>query len=269
VRCLYEGDHGQVWEVIDDEDGGHYALKYVTASSDPAIIAGLLHEGHLHSLLRHAGIARLHDIVDSKEGHQGLVMELIPGPSLAELLDRKGAPTFPNALIIFEEVVRAVRAAHFKGVVHRDIKPENIVLRRVDGKLQPVLIDFGLAKQLSQDGVASPKAGMSLWFTTLGTPEYMAPEQADAPGAVDERADVFSLGCLLYELLTGRVAFDAEDPDVAREAVRTGKYVPPEQIVDLPKGLASLVHDLLAAAPADRPSHCTAILRRLDGSHHE
>ena len=266
VRQLYDGEYSQVWEVME-EGSVRRAMKLLRPGAPRELQRGLVHEGMLHGRIRHHGVARLVDIPDAAGGEIALVMELVDGPSLADLLDRKGAPAIDIAVPLFEEVVRAVRAAHAQGVVHRDIKPENIVVRQANGQLQPVLIDFGLAKEMSTDGVTRPSPGLSMWFSTLGTPEYMAPEQADHPDSVDERADVFSLGCLLYELLTGRAAFDAEDPDEAMAAVRAGDYVPPEQVVRLPRALAQLVKELLSHEPSARPPHCTAILRRLDGSH--
>jgi len=209
----------------------------------------------------------MEELIDATDGGVGLLMEYVDGPTMADMLDSHGPPPLPRAIRLFEDVLRAVRAIHSRGVVHRDLKPENIVLRTQGEGVTPVLLDFGLAKRLATDGVSRAEQGMSLWFTTLGTPEYMAPEQAESPSEVDERADVFSLGCLLYELLTGRVAFEADDADAAMEAVAAGRYVPVEELMTVPESLALLVRDLLAPEPDDRPPHCTAILRRLDGSH--
>ncbi len=255
VACIHEGEHGDVWKVVDDASGSLYALKYVPAGAEEAIRAGLVHEARVHEPLKHPGVVRFVRLAKSPAGHLGLVTRFVDGPSLAELLDERGPPPLVQALTLFEDVVRAVRSIHSQGVVHRDIKPENVLIHR-EGDLVPHLADFGLAKRLATDGVGQPEGGMSLYFSTLGTPEYMAPEQAQSPSDVDERADLFSLGCLLYELVTGRVAFDAEDPDEAIAAVASGDYVPPEQRVAIPPPLAD-----------DRPPHCTAILRRLDGSH--
>jgi len=264
IACLHEGDHGEVWRV-EDADGQPHVLKFLT-TDDPAIHAGLLHEARLHGMVRHGAVARLHEVVDNDADQVGLLMEWIDGPCLADRL-ADGPIPLGEALRIFEAVVRGVRAMHARGVVHRDLKPENIVLRPSEGGDRPVLLDFGLAKRLPMDGVSRTEQGMSQWFTTLGTPEYMAPEQAQDPGEVDERADVFSLGCLLYELLTGHVAFDAEDPDEAMAATAAGRFVAVEDLVAVPERLSTLVRDLLAVDREKRPPHCTAILRRLDGSH--
>jgi serine/threonine-protein kinase len=265
MACLHEGEHGEVWRV-EDPDGRGYALKFVT-SDDPAVRAGLEHEARLHSLLHHHGVVPLRKTVTGPDGHTGLLMDFIEGPTLADMLDELGPPPLDRAVALFQDIVRAVRAIHARGIVHRDLKPENIVLHTEGDTVRPVLLDFGLAKRLATDGVSPPEQGMSMWFTTLGTPEYMAPEQATAPGEVDERADLFCLGCLLYELLTGRVAFDAVDPDEAMSAAATGRYEPVEDIMSVPEPLARLVRELLHPDPDRRPQHCTALLRRLDGSH--
>ena len=267
VRRLYDAEWSEVWEVVCVDDQRRRAMKFLKTGAPPELHDALAREAQLHGRIRHPSVVRRVDVAETGAGEIALVTELVDGTSLADLLDRKGPPALEVALPLFEEVVRAVRAAHAQGVVHRDLKPENIMIRLVDGGLQPVLIDFGLAKEMATDGVSRVRPGLSQWYRTLGTPEYMAPEQASNAEHADERADLFSLGCLLYELLTGKVAFDAEDPDEAIRAVRAGDYVPPEQRVRLPRGVAQLVNELLDPDPAKRPPHCTAVLRRLDGSH--
>ncbi len=157
--------------------------------------------------LDHDGIARVFDAGVTDEGHPYFAMELVHGVPITAYCDLHRLP-IEERLHLFAAVCRAIHHAHQRGVIHRDIKPSNVLVAAENGAATPKVIDFGVAKaRESLDAQArQTQAGQ-----VLGTPEYMSPEQIDSPGTVDTRADVYSLGVLLYELLTGFLPFDSRE----------------------------------------------------------
>jgi serine/threonine-protein kinase len=155
---------------------------------------------------------------------------------------------------------------HRRHVVHRDLKPSNVMVRQVNRREESVVIDFGLAKVL-RPGEAPKAEGLSMEFHTLGTPEYMAPEQVANAGEVDQRADLFSLGIVFYELLTGDVPF-AQHGDEGLDiylAARAGKYVRlRERRPGLPERLYALSEQLLLPDPEQRQGSARDVLLELD-----
>jgi len=201
---------GTVYLAEDTHLGRRVAIKFPSVNSDSHDYrARFLREARAVSELSHPGIATLFDYGETTEGRPFLVMELARGRSLSELM-QKGELNLPRAVAIVRDVALALVEAHARGVVHRDIKPSNIM---IDDAGQVKVLDFGLAKQLNKDHVLSsePEAQTLLSTETrsgvvLGTPAYLSPEQA-VGGAVDGRSDLFALGTLLYESITGRTPF--------------------------------------------------------------
>jgi len=264
VRLIAESDHTELFMARHRVLGTEHALKRLRRSADPALRDALRREGRVHATVRHPNVVRLTDAVPDGTGELVLVMDYVRGPSLADYLDRTGAPSRGQALKLTRALTRGLRAIHQQGIVHRDLKPENVMLSIEGGRsATPKIMDFGLAKELQPDR-RDPTSTVSGVFRLLGTPEYMAPEQAIAAGEVDTRADLFSLGCLLYELLTGRVAFDAEETREALNAARAERYVPVQSYVpDLPRYLVQLIDRLLVADPDHRAQSCDEVLDAL------
>src|SRR5947207_764849 len=211
LESLGEGGMGTVYLAEDTHLGRRVAIKFPSLSSDSHDYrARFLREARAVSELSHPFIATLFDYGETDEGRPFLVMELARGRPLTEIM-QKGELTLPRAVAIVIDVAMALVAAHARGVIHRDIKPSNIM---VDDTGQVKVLDFGLAKQLNKDypGSSEPEAQTLLSTETqsgvvLGTPAYLSPEQATAE-AVDERSDLFSLGTLLYEAITGHTPFE-------------------------------------------------------------
>ena len=210
VSSLGVGGMGEVYLARDTRLGREVAVKVLPAelSRDPERLARFDREARVLASLNHPGIAALYGLEEAG-GTPYLVMELVPGETLAERLSR-GAPSVGEALQVCRQVAEALEAAHRKGVVHRDLKPANIKVTP-EGRVK--VLDFGLAKALGgdpaeSDPVESPTMtkGATREGVTLGTPGYMSPEQARGQ-TLDRRTDVWSFGCLLYEVLTGRPAF--------------------------------------------------------------
>ena len=227
--ALGAGGMGEVYRARDTKLGREVALKVVSESfaHDPDRVARFHREAQLLATLNHPHIATIHGLEESG-GSQFLVMELVDGETLADRLahvgrvPQSGPAGLPidEALAVARQVADALQAAHEKGIIHRDLKPANIALT-ADGQVK--VLDFGLAKALETASVAGSKdpaymasasPTLSLAATQagviLGTAAYMAPEQARGK-ATDKRADIWAFGCVLYEMLSGRRAFEGED----------------------------------------------------------
>jgi len=204
-----EGGMGVVYLGEDTHLGRLVAIKFLTAANEQHYRSRFLREARAISTLSHPNIAVVHDYGETDEGQPFIVMEYIKGQTLSDLL-LQSALTITRAVEIIEAVSEALGAAHRRGIIHRDIKPSNVL---VDEMGQVKVLDFGLAKQIyeatPQD--LSPNANTLLGARTssnvvVGTPMYLSPEQATG-GGVDARSDLFALGTLLYECLTGKPAF--------------------------------------------------------------
>jgi eukaryotic-like serine/threonine-protein kinase len=213
-ELLGAGGMGEVYRARDGTLERDVAIKVLPQpfASDSERVARLLREARLLAALSHPNIAAIYGVVEA-DAHLGLVLEFVEGPTLAERL-RSGGMPLAEALSIARQIADALDAAHRKGIIHRDLKPANI--KAASGGIVKVL-DFGLAKidAVDSDGatdlshspivtVGSTRAGV-----ILGTAAYMSPEQARGK-AVDKRTDIWSFGCVLYEMLTGRTAFCGE-----------------------------------------------------------
>lgn len=207
VGVLGVGGMGEVYRAVDARLQREVAIKVLPAAltTDPERLARFEREAQVLASLNHRHIAQVYDLDESGD-RPALVMELVEGPTLAQLIEAhpESPVTLAQALTIARQVADGLDAAHEKGIVHRDLKPNNVALTR-DGEVK--ILDFGVAKSLAErpsgEGPASVATGAGV---VLGTPSYMSPEQARGL-VVDKRTDVWSFGCLLYELLTARQPF--------------------------------------------------------------
>ena len=208
---------GEVYRAKDTKLGRDVALKILPMSftNDPERIARFRREAQVLASLNHSHIAQIYGLEEAN-GSQFLVLELVDGESLDKRIARGPVP-LDEALAIAEQTAEALVAAHEKGIIHRDLKPANIALTQ-DGVVK--VLDFGLAKAVDAtsglpfDAMNSPTitspALMTGIGTLLGTAAYMSPEQARGKAA-DKRSDIWAFGCVLYETLTGKRAFEGED----------------------------------------------------------
>ncbi len=239
---LGRGGMGSVYQVRDLRTGHSHALK-VLPRVDDALRQRLLREGRLQGRLDHPGVVRVLDGIDV-DGHPGLVLELVPGGrTLADRL-AEGPLSEEELAPLVEGLFDAVETAHAHGLVHRDLKPANILLD--EGR--PRITDFGLAKLLGDHGSVATATG-----ALLGTPAYMAPEQVQDPRSVDARADLFSLGAVLYELLAGERAF----PGAPTEAMWRAARGEAPSLGDGPR--AAAVAWALRPRPDERPDDVPAL----------
>jgi Tol biopolymer transport system component len=211
-----EGGMGQVYRARDTKLNRDVALKILpdAFASDPDRLARFTREAQTVASLNHPNIAAIYGIEESQDV-RALVMELVEGEDLSQRIAR-GAIPIDEALPIVKQIAEALEAAHEQGIVHRDLKPANIKVRG-DGTVK--VLDFGLAKAMEPTGAMSPNVSQSPTITTpamtqagiiLGTAAYMSPEQAKGR-TVDKRSDVWAFGAVLYEMFTGRRAFEGDD----------------------------------------------------------
>src|SRR6188472_3450984 len=246
-RRLATGGMAEVWLAIDLALDRRVALKWLKPSlaTDPVVAERFRREAIAVAGLAHPNIVAVHDVFED-QGRQAVVMQLVDGKSLRQLLDVQTRLSPELTIHIGTCVASALDAAHHAGFVHRDVKPGNILIT-ADGRV--LLTDFGIAKGLdtSEDDLTSDNVMM-------GTAKYLSPEQVRGR-RLDGRADLYSLGLVLYECLAGRVPFLGEtDADTAlarlqRDPTDLGRLRP-----TLPRGLVNLIHRLLSRNPNHRPA---------------
>ena len=211
IRELGAGGMGQVWLAEQTAPvRRHVALKLIKGGMyDRSVLQRFLSERQSLALMDHPAIAKVFDAGATEAGQPYLVMEYVDGLPITDYCDSKKLD-IQSRLKLFLQVCEGVQHAHQKAIIHRDLKPSNILIVEVDGKPAPRLIDFGLAKRTAASLVAADQEFATQVGMFLGTPAYMSPEQAD-PGSrdIDTRTDVYSLGVVLYELLTGSLPFAA------------------------------------------------------------
>ena len=208
LQLLGEGGFGSVYMAEQSAPiQRRVALKVIKAGMDSRqVIARFEQERQALAMMDHPGIAQVLDAGATDTGRPYFVMELVRGEPVTEYCDRHKL-AIADRLALFAEVCAAVQHAHTKGIIHRDLKPSNILVSAQDGQAHAKIIDFGIAKATA--GNLTEKTLFTEHRQLLGTPEYMSPEQAEGSLDIDTRTDVYALGVLLYELLTGTTPFDS------------------------------------------------------------
>jgi tRNA A-37 threonylcarbamoyl transferase component Bud32 len=196
---------GSVYAATHVHLGKRFAIKVLssTVSESRVSVERLKTEAVAASSIDHDNIISVVSFDEAQTGMVFIVMELLEGESLAELASRGPMPP-AEAVEVLAPVAAALEAAHARGIVHRDLKPENIFLARRKGQVVPKVLDFGISKIRSDD---AEKVRLTTTGQLVGTPLYMAPEQAKGEAVIDHRADIYALGALLYELVTGTPPF--------------------------------------------------------------
>ncbi|MGW0287766.1 tetratricopeptide repeat protein [Streptomyces sp. NPDC003236] len=259
------GGMGEVWRARDESLGRQVAVKCLRppapehdASFTRVLRERFRREARVAAALSHRGVTVVHDFGED-DGDLYLVMELLDGRDLSRLLeDNKGHPLpVEEVLAVAEQVAAALAHTHRQGVVHRDLKPANIV-RLTDGTVK--ICDFGIAR-LGQDiGFTARLTGTG---AAMGTPHYMSPEQIGG-AEVDQRSDLYSLGCVLYEIATGAPPFDLDDAWGILIGHRDTPPRPPRgHRPELPARLERIILDLLAKRPEERPRDAAELAHRL------
>jgi serine/threonine protein kinase len=261
VGFIQKGGVGGVYHVVHTELGSPHAMKILHGNACLAMQHALEREGRIQANLNHRNIVRVTDLFRWYGGVPVIVMDLVDGPSMGEALD-DGPFGFDEAVWIFKELLRGVQHIHSREVIHRDLKTDNILLARENWRRVPKIIDFGFATH--HEDPPNLKL-LTDSYAIIGTPEYMAPEQISKPSAVDHRADLYSLGCILYEMLTAKLPFDGDSPREILGEVMSGEYISVRELrPETPEVLCQTVDRLLQWKPLDRFGDCLEVLRALD-----
>jgi eukaryotic-like serine/threonine-protein kinase len=264
---LGEGGMGQVFIAEHVLLGKRAAIKVLLPelSQHGDFVTRFFNEARAASMVKHAGLVDIYDFGKHASGSAFIVMELLDGESLAGRLRRERALPEPEALEIARQIAGALEATHRKGIVHRDLKPDNVFLvpdENVPGGCRVKILDFGIAK-LSDGPATGTKTRTG---AVMGTPTYMAPEQCRGAGSVDHRADVYSLGCMIFEMLAGQPPFVREGiGDLIAAHIHEAPPLLQERVGVSP-AVASLVAAMLAKKAEERVSTMADVLTALGGT---
>jgi serine/threonine-protein kinase len=256
VSQLGEGGMGAVFEAVHVAIERHVAIKVLRPehASHPDMVGRFFNEARAVNLIDHPSIVQVADFGHTADGLSFIVMELVRGEALSKRL-RSGALGVAQAVDLARQLAGALGAAHEKNIVHRDLKPDNLMLvadpERLGAERLKVL-DFGIAKLMESERAGTIRTRANL---VMGTPAYMSPEQCRGASHVDTKADVYSLGVILYEMLAGRLPFVADDSG-SLIGMHLFKTPPPLKTVapQVPEPLAALVDRLLHKDKEQRPS---------------
>jgi len=251
-EVLGVGGMGMVFKAVDSELGEVIAIKSLKQellSEDPTALERFKSEIRLARRISHRNVVRTHDLGEFS-GVYYITMEFVEGRSLKDLIRTRGRLPVPATLTVAKQLCRALEVAHEQGVIHRDIKPQNMVVEP-NGLLK--VMDFGIAR------LAKRQSGVTQQGMVVGTPDYMAPEQLMGE-EIDERADIYAAGCVIYECLTGKTPFVAENQITLIAKLLEEAPIPPRVInEEVPQALSDLVMRTLAKKPDQRPKSATEL----------
>jgi serine/threonine-protein kinase len=266
IRRIGKGGMGVVFEARHVTIGRRLAIKFLRGDlvNDEQRLRRFEREAHACGALHHENVAAVFDFATDDLGRPYIVMEFVEGQSLRELLETHGPLGVERACGLICEAGRGLAAAHEAGILHRDLKPENLMLtRRADGTDWVKLLDFGVAR-LAEDADAT---ALTREGQTPGTPHYLAPELARGEQPPSASSDLYSLGVVLFELLTGRRPHPNGSYNAVLRHVSDYPAAPVAPLrPDLPDSLARLIDRTLSRAPAERPESALALVNALQES---
>jgi serine/threonine protein kinase/tetratricopeptide (TPR) repeat protein len=232
IEELGKGGMGKVYRVLDKKLNEEVALKLIRpeVASDKQTIERFSNELKLARKIAHRNVGKMYELMED-EGTRFITMEYVPGENLKNTIRRIGQLPVAKSIAIAKQICEGLAEAHRLGVVHRDLKPSNIIL---DSEGNSRIMDFGIARSLSGEGITGTGV-------MIGTPEYMSPEQVEGK-EVDQRSDIYSLGIILYEMVTGRVPFEGDTPLSIAHKQRYEVPQPPEELnAQIPEHLSGLI----------------------------
>jgi tetratricopeptide (TPR) repeat protein/predicted Ser/Thr protein kinase len=256
LSTLGRGGMGAVYKALDREVGRTVAIKLIRPelASDPAMLARFKQELLTSTQVTHRNVIRIYDIADA-DGMKFITMEFVEGNQLRQILPDNGKLPPEKAVEIIRQVCLALDAAHSAGIIHRDLKPPNIMQEAKTGRI--VVMDFGIARSIESEGMTQTGA-------LIGTIDYMSPEQSMGK-ALDQRSDIFSVGLIFYELLTGNMPYKADSAMASLLRRNQERAIPVVQLdTSIPKGLSDIVAKCLERDVDQRYQNVQEILSDLD-----
>ena len=255
IAAIGEGGMSSIYEAEHRGLDRRVAIKVLhpSLSDDPEAIARLRHEAKVVSAIGHPNICEVFDLGRTPDGSPYLVMELLRGESLADRIKSVGSIHFLELAPLLKQVLKALDAAHDKGILHRDLKPENVFIEeaRHSGRQQAKLLDFGISKSMGYDFIENQR--LTHTGMVMGTPYYMAPEQARGDSGLDQRVDLWAIGVMMYEALTGRRPFVATNYNALLVKILTSR---PRSVLkldpNLPPDVAAIIDKALSKLREDR-----------------
>lgn len=268
-RIIGDGGMGVVWAATHLPSGKDVAVKHlrVEAMSDLKVRKRFVREAKASLSLSHPNVVAVHELLETSDGIPVIVMDLLEGEPLRALLARDKKLSVEDTARILLPAISAVGTAHAQGIVHRDLKPENIFLARSPSNPEETttkLLDFGIAKLIQTGGDLSTASVITGTWSLLGTPYYMAPEQAIGEKDIDHRADIWALGVILYECLAGIRPAEGKTAGKIFEIILLGGIKKISALApELPKEIADAVDQMLSREREDRPKSLHEILKIL------
>ncbi|MCP4674606.1 MAG: serine/threonine protein kinase [Deltaproteobacteria bacterium] len=264
-QLLGEGGMGSVYEATHTLIGRRLAVKFLHSQyvTSDEVVTRFQREAQAAAAIGHENIIEVTDMGKTPDGAPYIVMEYLDGMDLKELLTEKGTLTSVRIAHIMMQALSALHAAHEVGIIHRDLKPENIYLiEKPDRPDYVKLLDFGISKFRSLE--AEGAKGLTQTGTVLGTPYYMSPEQARGDQDLSARSDIYAMGVILYQMLTGNLPFDAPNYNALLIKILTEEPVSPSEInPDIPPELEEACKIAMDRAPGNRFADCIEFRQRL------
>ena len=265
-RRIGYGATGSVYLAEDREAGGRVAVKLLhhELTGDPEMVRRFRLEAVLTKSLDVPQVVPAYDFGQFPDGTHYFTMEYVEGVGLDAVLAKRGTLPLSTVLTIARQVLAALDVAHSRGVIHRDLKPGNLLLAR-DPAGQPMvrILDFGFARLTDTRGTAAPGRRLTLGQMVMGTPTYMAPEQARGSRTLDGRADLYSLGVILYRALTGKPPFSGTMEEVLRQHLQTPPAPPSSIWPDVPPAMDAVLLRMLEKDPDRRQANAAEVLAEL------
>jgi serine/threonine-protein kinase len=253
---LYEAEHTRI--------GRRFAIKVLHEShaDKPDAVRRFEREARALSRIRSEHVLDIVDVLRTPDGRMAIVTTLLEGEDLQRRLERVGRLSSNEAITLAEQLCRGLAAAHAAAVVHRDLKPSNLFLEpTADGRTTLKILDFGVAKLASEDD-------MTRTGVVLGTPAYMAPEQARGSSLADPRSDVYGIGAVLYRMVTGHMPYEGAEPGATLAMVLAEAPPPPRTLAnDIPLAVEVVIQQAMARDPRERPGTALELERALRAIH--
>jgi len=265
-RMIGQGAAGSVWQASHETIGKMVAIKFLRKDQGRAAIR-FLQEARIAAQVQHRYVVSIFDFGNLPDGTLYMVMERLNGETIGARISRAPAVLVRDFLRWTRQALTGLAVVHANGIIHRDLKPENIFLVEESGEVFPKLLDFGVSRTEDNSMLSADVAKLTATGMTVGTPLYMSPEQARGRREIDARADVYSMGVILYRALTGRAPYRESNVLDLMMAVVNSTEAPPlsAKRADLGPEISRIVQKAMAPDRDQRYPNCEALIKALEG----